>query len=315
MKTRIIRVDPKRPESTKIADAAEVIKKGGLVAFPTETVYGLGANGLDDNAVRKIFAAKRRPSDNPLILHVWRIEQVKPLAAEIPKKAEKLMQRFWPGPLTIVLKKSEIVPDAVTAGLDSVAVRMPKNRIARDLIKAADCPIAAPSANLSGRPSPTSARHVIDDLAGSIDAVIDGGDVDIGLESTVIDMTQDIPKILRPGKITQNQLKSVAGKVFKGGRIDHEKPRSPGMKYRHYSPKARIVPVKDEEEQKAVEKRYPEQKIKVLRYLDETEMGKNMFKDFREADNDGYEIIVVQEVEDVEFGSAIMDRLRKASRG
>ncbi len=315
MKTKIIKLSPDNTDTNKIEEAARIIRESGLVAFPTETVYGLGANGLDEIAVRRIFAAKGRPSDNPLILHVCNTKQVKTLAAKIPVKAEKLMKKFWPGPLTFVLKKTEIVPDIVTAGLDSVAVRMPKNRIAKDLIKASGFPIAAPSANISGRPSPTSAEHVLDDLDGKIDAVIDGGEVDIGLESTVVDMTKDIPTILRPGKITKKQLEVVVGKIYKVKSPDHEKPRAPGMKYRHYSPRGKIELVRNEDELKKVVERYPEKKIKILSYRDETEMGKKMFKDFRDSDKEGYDLIVVKEVEDKDFGSAIMDRLRKASGG
>jgi L-threonylcarbamoyladenylate synthase len=312
MKTKVIKLNPKKPEVSKIKEAAEIIKSGGLVAFPTETVYGLGANALDDDAVKKIFLAKGRPQDNPLIVHVSNINQIDSLVSLIPENAKKLMKKFWPGPLTIIMEKSSKVPSAVTCGLDSVAIRMPKYKIALDLISQSKCPIAAPSANLSGKPSPTIAEHVIDDMSGRIDCIIDGGDVHIGLESTVIDLTHTPALILRPGKITKKQIeKIIPVEEHKHENID--KPKSPGMKYKHYSPKAKIIIVESEKELKDVSKKNSSKKIKQLRYLTKTSMAKKMFRDFREADKQGFDLIIVKSVADKEFGRAIMDRLKKAS--
>lgn len=312
METIIFDIDPENIPAKDIEQAAEMIKKGGLVAFPTETVYGLGANGLDEDAVKKIFIAKGRPQDNPLILHISDLSQVKQLARNVPENATKLMEHFWPGPLALILKKKDAVPDIITGGLNSVAIRMPRNAIALELIRASGCPLAAPSANLSGKPSPTRAKYVIDDLNGRIDAIIDGGKVDIGIESTVIDMTGDVPHILRPGKITKKQIEEVIGNIG-DAKLSSDKPKAPGMKYRHYSPEAKICIVEDEASQKAIQEKYPNKRIRILKYENEISMAKNLFKDLRESDKEGYDIIIVWEVEDIEFGSAIMDRLRKAA--
>ena len=231
-----------------IEEAARVLKAGGLVAFPTETVYGLGGNGLSRDAARKIYAAKGRPSDNPLILHVSKIEEVNPLVESIPEKAKLLMESFWPGPLTVILKKSEIVPRESTGGLDTVALRCPDNALSLALIEKAGFPIAGPSANLSGSPSPTEASHVYHDLAGRIEGILDDGAVGIGVESTILDMSGDVPTLLRPGAITLEDLTEVlgekpevdptlVGKKMEDGFI----PKAPGMKYRHYAPKAEMI--------------------------------------------------------------------------
>ena len=232
-------------ESASLDEAAKILSQGGTVAFPTETVYGLGANALDEKAVMQIFEAKGRPADNPLIVHVASREDCRYLVREIPEKASLLMDKFWPGPLTIIMERTEIVPDVTTGGLDTVAIRVPKNKIAIELIKRSGKPLAAPSANLSGKPSPTSAEHVVADLSGRIDAIVDGGDVIIGLESTVVDVTSDVPAILRPGKISIEELEHCIGEV-KIGYDDKVHPesetvRSPGMKYTHYSPKAGVI--------------------------------------------------------------------------
>lgn len=221
-----------------IRKAAEIIRVGGLVAFPTETVYGLGANGFDATAVAKIFKAKGRPQDNPLILHICEMPSLGLLAAEIPDEAVRLAHMFWPGPLTMVLKKKPVVPDAVTAGLGTVAIRMPANDIALKLIKEAGVPIAAPSANVSGRPSPTSGEHVMNDLAGVIDMVIDGGPSRIGVESTVVDLSGATPVLLRPGGLGLEELKLVVPDVDLGTDNPDGPAKSPGMRHRHYSPKA-----------------------------------------------------------------------------
>jgi L-threonylcarbamoyladenylate synthase len=312
MKTKIIKINPRKLNISKIKMAAEFLRKGGLIAFPTETVYGLGANAFDKNAVNKIFIVKGRPNDNPLIAHICNEQQLLSLVKRVPNNARSLMDCFWPGPLTIILKKKKSVPDEVTAGLSSVAVRMPKNKIALELIKTANVPIVAPSANISGKPSPTNVKHVIDDLDDKIDCIIDGGNVDIGLESTVIDLTQKPPVILRPGKITKLQIEKVIGKI-KENKKETLKPKCPGMKYKHYSPDAKIIIIKDEKEIMAIHKQYPNKKIKQLKYLNKIQMAKKLFEDFRSADKIGYDIIIVKEIEDKEFGRAIMDRLRKAS--
>lgn len=230
-----------------IARAAEIIRAGGLVAFPTETVYGLGGNALDPEASRKIYAAKGRPSDNPLIAHVASTEQVRTLVRTLSADAKKLMEAFWPGPLTIVMPKADIVPLATTGGLETVAVRMPENEMALRLISESGVPIAAPSANTSGKPSPTEAAHVYHDLNGKIDMILDGGPVGIGVESTIIDVTGDAPMLLRPGAVTLEELSEVLGKpvgidpaIIAGGVAEGVAPKAPGMKYRHYAPNARM---------------------------------------------------------------------------
>ncbi len=234
-----------------IEKAGEIIRSGGLVAFPTETVYGLGANALDSDAVKKIYAAKGRPSDNPLIVHVAKKEDIAPLVKEITPKAQALIDAFFPAPLTVILKKSDIIPDATSGGLDTVAIRMPKNEIARKVIAASGVPVAAPSANTSGLPSPTKAKYVIDDMLGKIDGIIDGGDCEVGVESTVITLATDAPTILRPGAVTKEMLEAVIGEV----KISHavldelgknEVAASPGMKYKHYAPKAKVILVNAE---------------------------------------------------------------------
>jgi len=229
-------------DSVNIQTCADIIKSGGLVAIPTETVYGLGANALDEKAVARIFVTKGRESDNPLIAHIADIDDVKQLIDEIPATFNTLASKFWPGPLTLVMKKSNTVPDIITAGLDTVAVRMPNHKVALDLIKACGCPVAAPSANPSGKPSPTKAEHVLYDLDGKIPYILDGGDCRVGVESTVLDISGDVPQILRPGGVTFDELKEVLPNVtvYKQAETESEniKPRSPGMKYRHYAPKA-----------------------------------------------------------------------------
>ena len=213
METRILKIDKYNPDHNLIEYAAGILKKGGTVAFPTETVYGLGANALNEKAVEKIFKAKGRPADNPLIVHVSDISEVDNLVKNIPDTAYALMEEFWPGPLTVIMEKASQVPDIVTAGLDTVAIRVPSNKIALELIRMSDVPVAAPSANTSSRPSPTKASHVIDDLFGRVDVIIDGGSTEVGIESTVIDMTSEIPVILRPGGVTYEQLVTVIENV------------------------------------------------------------------------------------------------------
>jgi len=245
METKLIKIDKENIDYNLLGEAVGFIKEGRLVVFPTETVYGLGANGLDVGAVEKIFAAKVRPQDNPLILHIYSIDQIKDLVEEIPDIAKKCIEEFWPGPLTILFKKSSKVPGIITAGLDTVAIRMPQNKIALELIRLSRVPIAAPSANISGKPSPTSAKHVVEDLSGKVDMIIDGGETGIGLESTVLDLSGHIPMILRPGGVTEEDLKKIIPNITTDSSIiksdDNLVPKSPGQKYRHYAPKSEMI--------------------------------------------------------------------------
>jgi L-threonylcarbamoyladenylate synthase len=242
--TEVIRVNPESPDPTAIARAADCLRSGGLVAFPTETVYGLGVHALDRAAVRRLFDAKQRPATDPLIVHVSSVEELGSLVDTVPKEARELARRFWPGPLTLVLTRSEAVPDEVTAGLPSVAVRVPSHPVARALIAAAGIPIAAPSANLFSRPSPTQASHVLDDLNGRIDLIVDGGATTIGVESTVLDLTREVPTVLRPGAVTIEMLREVLQRVEAWASIPSAEPSlmpSPGLLKRHYSPRATLT--------------------------------------------------------------------------
>lgn len=322
-------------------ECADIIKAGGLVAFPTETVYGLGGNALDAFVSKKIYAAKGRPSDNPLIVHIHDMSQLSDVAEDISEEAEKLAERFWPGPLTMILKKKDIVPDATTGGLDTVAVRMPSHKAALEFIRAAGVPIAAPSANSSGRPSPTCAEHVLQDLEGKIDAVIDGGTVDIGLESTIIDVSGKVPVLLRPGYITTAMLEEVLGKIERDPTLDRGvvkgmKPKAPGMMYRHYAPKGDmaivsgntedvirkinelVAPLEPEktavittEENKSF---YKGCKVVCMgsRENEET-VAKQLYSVLRKMDEEKIEHIYVESFDKKELGDAIMNRLVKAA--
>jgi L-threonylcarbamoyladenylate synthase len=247
MDTKIIVLDTEDMQEGCLKEAGEILRSGGLVAFPTETVYGLGANALDENAAKKIYKAKGRPSDNPLMVHIANTEDVKLLAKDIPDQAYQLAEGFWPGPLTIILKKSECVPYQTTGGLDTVAIRLPANQIARNLIAESGVFVAAPSANVSGKPSPTTAEHVINDLSGKIDFIIDGGQATLGLESTILDLSGEKPMILRPGFITKAMLENVIGNIDYDPAIlanNPDKnlvPKAPGMKYRHYAPEGTLT--------------------------------------------------------------------------
>ena len=243
---RIIIEDRNHIKDKELKEAAGILRSGGLVAFPTETVYGLGGNALDEDAARKIYAAKGRPSDNPLIAHVSCVEEVAPLVKEIPEAGRKLMEAFWPGPLTMIFPKSEKVPYGTTGGLDTVAIRMPDDPVANQLIALAGVPVAAPSANTSGRPSPTTADHVWQDMNGRIEMIIDGGPVGIGVESTIVDVSSAVPSVLRPGAITMEMLAEVLGEVsvdpaILGPLSADVRPKAPGMKYKHYAPKADLT--------------------------------------------------------------------------
>ena len=335
-------MDPAAPDPHTIARAAEVIRRGGLVAFPTETVYGLGANALDEAAVRRIFEVKRRPADNPLIVHISRMDDLYLLASEVPPVAEGLARRFWPGPLTIVLPRSEVVPDVTTGGLSTVAVRMPSHPVARALIEAAEVPVAAPSANLAGRPSPTSAVHVMEDLGGRIEMILDGGEIVYGVESTVLDLTTSPPTVLRPGPVTLEELRAILGEVavhpvVAGEETEVLLARSPGMKYRHYAPRAELVVVEGRPEavRRKMEELISEGRRRGLRVgavitrelagveadvvkvigsrSDPREVARNIFRVLRELDAEGVQLAVVEGIEPSGIGLAVMNRLRKAA--
>lgn len=344
MKTEILKIDIDNIDMEKIKYAAHIIEKGGIVAFPTETVYGLGANALNEAAVEKIFNAKGRPSDNPLIVHVADKGAVEKLVLKVPDKAVKLMDAFWPGPLTLVMDKQSIIPEIITAGLDTVAVRVPSHPIALALIRAAKLPIAAPSANVSGKPSPTDSKHVINDLNGKVDIIIDGGFSNIGVESTVVDMVVEPPMLLRPGGITLEQLEDVIGHVQIDPTITQKDldgmtiPRSPGMKYKHYAPKAEIVIIEGEVQKIASKinqlvKEYESRNIKVgILATDETKhlypekltislgsrlspetIAANLFNAFRNYDKTDVKIIFAEAIDSSGIGLAIMNRMNKAA--
>ena len=254
MQTKLIKIDADDPNKEDMREAAEIIRSGGLVAFPTETVYGLGANALDPEASKRIYAAKGRPSDNPLIVHISRFEELLSIAKEVPPQAKKLADAFWPGPLTMIVWKNEKVPYETTGGMDTVAIRMPNHPVALALIDESGCMIAAPSANTSGKPSPTEAGHVALDLDGKIPMILDGGPVGIGIESTIIDLTEKVPMILRPGYITKEMLEEVAGEVDVDPAVLMTEPKknivakAPGMKYRHYAPRGQLTIIEGKEE-------------------------------------------------------------------
>lgn len=312
MNTKIIKINSTKPQKKYIYLAAKSIQKGGLVAFPCETVYGLGANIYNDKALKNIYKVKGRPNDNPLIVHISSSEQLQELTSHISLKSLSLTRKFWPGPLTLILKKNPNISNVVSAGLDSIAIRMPSNKIALELIKESGVPIAAPSANISTKPSPTHAIHVIDDLNTKIDVILDGGDVEIGVESTVIDMTGETPELLRPGKITREEIEEVIGPINESSHTS-QKPKSPGMKYKHYSPNAKVIIIESQKNYKEKLQEYSNKKIKLLTYKNDIEMAKKLFYDFRECDKEGVEIILVQKVLEEGLGKAIMNRLRKAS--
>ncbi len=308
MKTIIL-----KPSKKTITKAVSLLKKGEIVAFPTETVYGLGANAFDEIALKKIFLAKGRPQDNPLIIHISNITQLKEVVSFVPKEAKLLAKKFWPGPLTIILKKSNSVPLCVTAGLDTVAIRMPSNKTALDLIKKAGFPIAAPSANSSGKVSPTKAIHVKEDLNKKIPLILDGGECEIGLESTVLDLTKKVPVILRPGKITKEEIESVLHKKVLIAKKFSKKVSSPGVKYKHYSPNAKVVLFNKKDFYKKYQK-YKNQKLMILFFDNNIEFyTKNMFSFFRNCDNRGFEVILVEVVKEKGLGLALMNRLKKAA--
>ncbi|NLY11613.1 MAG: threonylcarbamoyl-AMP synthase [Firmicutes bacterium] len=334
VKTKIL--DPKIPE--QLQEAIDLLKDGECVAFPTETVYGLGADALNQEAVKKIFLAKGRPADNPLIVHIADRKQINDLVVEVPAEAQVLIEKFWPGPLTLVLKKKLSVPDIVTAGLSTVAVRMPDHPVALQLLKSG-VPLAAPSANISGKPSPTRAEHVFSDLNGRIPAIVDGGATQSGVESTVIDCTISPFRLLRPGGVTFEQLKNYCQIEIDRGVYHHvDKPRSPGMKYKHYSPDADLVLVMGEDKVSTIVqqvKLHPNKSVGIMAVSEHIkiyrehcpgttllEMGskydlptvaENIYHLLREVDARGLELVFVEGFPEENLGMAIMNRLRRAA--
>lgn len=302
--------------------AAGYIRRGGIVAFPTETVYGLGANVFDAEAVQRIFAAKARPADNPLIAHIADLSLINQLAATIPESARRLMKAFFPGPLTLVLPKTERVPKVATAGLDTIGVRMPAHELAIRFLRACETPVVAPSANLSGRPSPTNWQAVHEDLDGRIDCILQGTATEIGIESTVVDCTSEIPLVLRSGGVTLEDLRTVVPETQVYLKQDHEPPRSPGMVHRHYCPRAEVVLVSDlcftpEQRSAWIGIECPaSDRFDAISQCDSVEQyAQKLFAFFRECDRRGITRIYCQTVDESGFGVALMDRLRRASSG
>ena len=342
MKTIIKKITKNQNNADIIKQAGDILKSGGLVAFPTETVYGLGADALNEQAAKKIYAAKGRPSDNPLIIHITNIEALDKITEYIPQEARIVADAYWPGPLTMIFRKSEIVPMGTTGGLNTVAVRMPSHEVARAVIDAGGGYIAAPSANTSGRPSPTAAEHVQEDLSGKIDMIVDGGPVEIGVESTILDMTVTPPMILRPGAITKEMLNKVIGEVAVDKTLmnsdSRKAPKAPGMKYRHYAPKADLIVIEGELGRVAYEinclaqeklsegykvgiigteetvSNYSFGDVKCIGTREnEATIASHLFGILREFDNDGVEYIYSESFDSEGIGSAIMNRLLKAA--
>lgn len=351
MKTKIISVDEKNIEDKQflmnaLKEAGEIIKNGGLVAFPTETVYGLGGDALNEESSGKIYRAKGRPSDNPLIVHICRMEDLELIVKEVPETAKKLAESFWPGPLTMIMNKSDKVPYATTGGLDTVAVRMPSHKTALAFIEAAGGYVAAPSANTSGKPSPTLAKYVAEDMDGRIEMIIDGGSIGIGLESTIVDLTGEVPMILRPGYITKEMLERVLGEVQVDRTIldgnSKQPPKAPGMKYRHYAPKGDLTilsgtqdKVVSEINKRAQTMRAEGAKVGVIgtddtialyqadsvksagNRADEETIARALYRILREFDDEGVTVIYSESfeasVETGGIGQAIMNRLLKAA--
>ena len=342
MKTIVVKSTSKDINEDDMLLAGKIIKEGGLVAFPTETVYGLGGDALNSQSSKKIYAAKGRPSDNPLIVHISKWESMDLISRDIPKEAKILADAFWPGPLTMIVKKSDAVPTETTGGLDTVAIRMPDHPVALKFIEAAGGYIAAPSANTSGKPSPTLASHVVDDMDGIIDMIIDGGEVGIGVESTIVDLTEGRPTILRPGYITEEMLERVLGPVDTDKTIldnnSGAKPKAPGMKYRHYAPKGDMMIIEGSQEEvvKAINDNVKASKEKgdktgvlctdetfdlieadvkksVGKREDEHEIARRLYRILREFDDENVTAIYSESFSSEGFGQAVMNRLMKAA--
>lgn len=342
MKTKVAIIKDIRDDIDYIKEAGSIIKDGGIVAFPTETVYGLGADALNSEAVKKIFIAKGRPQDNPLIVHVSS-KDLSNLVKDVPKVAQDLMNKFWPGPLTIILDKKEIIPDETSAGLNTIGIRMPNNEIALKLIELSGKPIAAPSANISGRPSPTEVERCVEDLDGKVDYILGGNKSDIGVESTIVDCTINPPMVLRPGGITLEMLREVDSRIeidkaLMSKPSDNLKPKAPGMKYRHYAPKASLKIIRGKNE-KTIEiisemlENYIDKNNKVaILTTDENvsrfnkgeiislgsekdlyQIAQNLFEALRKCDDLGVQYILCQGFEEAGVGLAIMNRLNKAA--
>ena len=334
--TQVKKVDAQHPDMTIIREAAEIIRTGGLVGFPTETVYGLGADALLPEGAKRIYAAKGRPSDNPLIVHIAEFEALDKITADIPPQAKALADAFWPGPLTMIFRKSEAVPYETTGGLDTVAVRMPSHPTALALIRESGGYIAAPSANTSGRPSPTLAEHVYEDLNGKIPMILDGGAVGIGIESTIIDLSEEVPMILRPGYITQEMLQEKIGNVLVDPGLiaadSTQRPKAPGMKYKHYAPNAEVTVVEGEKDavQSKIKELLEQTEGKVTGVLTmygavydkavmlsagstNKEYAKNLFAALREFDELGVEVVFAEFSEKDGYGLAVKNRLYKAA--
>lgn len=339
LETEFIKIDPENIDMDAMRLAGEIIAGGGLVAFPTETVYGLGASAVDSGAAEKIYAAKGRPSDNPLIVHVCSFEQIEELAENIPAYAKKLMQLFMPGPLTLILKKKSCIPDEVTANMDTVGIRFPSNPVAAALIKCSGVPIAAPSANISGKPSPTTARDVMEDMNGKIECIIDGGSCSVGVESTILDASGERPVLLRPGGITVDMIKEICPElkidshVLKSVAPD-EQPKCPGMKYKHYAPDAEVTVIEGEMEnvRAKINELLKENKGRVTGVLtmydsayddaviinagrQNSEYARNLFSDLREFDRLGVEVVFAEFCENDGVGLAVKNRLYKSAGG
>lgn len=342
METIYFKFQQENQEEKGLREAGEILKKGGLVAFPTETVYGLGGDALNPESSQKIYRAKGRPSDNPLIVHIANWEAISYITKELPNTAKRLADRFWPGPLTMILKKSDVVPYETTGGLDTVAVRMPSHPLARKLIEYGGGYVAAPSANTSGRPSPTNAVDVAEDMDGRIDAIVDGGDVGIGIESTIIDLTVEPPQILRPGYITDQMLEEVLGQVEQDITMFEAKPgqapKAPGMKYRHYAPKGELTIVKGEREaviayineqiaraqnaglktgviatEETKEKYCSDLVLSAGSRMDEESIAKHLYSCLREFDRHETGVIFSEIFDTPGLGMAVMNRLLKAA--
>lgn len=342
MNTRVVRIDEQHRDDALIREAGEIIKNGGLVAFPTETVYGLGGDALNPASSRKIYEAKGRPSDNPLIVHIARMESLPAIVEEVPETAKKLAAAFWPGPLTMIMKKSAAVPAETTGGLDTVAVRMPSHPTAAAFIEASGGYVAAPSANRSGRPSPTIARYVVEDLEGRIEMILDGGDVELGLESTIVDLTVEPPVILRPGFVTEKALAGVLGQVEQDATLfssdSGQAPKAPGMKYRHYAPKGELMIVRgpaaavtDYINAGLLTGRENNKKTGVIatdetiggysadvprsvgKRTDVSAVAKGLYRILREFDDEGVELIYSESFDGDGVSQAVMNRLLKAA--